>query len=73
MLKIPHFLRGGLRDGGEDVSLTHQSRFNHEEYSWKSLLLVSKLHGYSAAGRMRSSEQFTDIIDIRSCDLPALA
>jgi hypothetical protein len=52
--RLPHFVDNRLTDGGEVVSLTRRPPCTSLRDSWYSFLLeLSRLQGYSAAGRIR--------------------
>jgi hypothetical protein len=66
------FLDNRLTDGGEVVSLTRRPPFTPQEDSWFSFLLEAESTlGHSAAGSIRSTEKYSDLIWIRTRDLPA--
>jgi hypothetical protein len=70
-LRLPHFLDNRLTDGGEVVSLTLRPPFNPRKipgthFYWR----LSRPQGHSAAGRIRSIEQFDYLVGNRTRDLP---
>jgi hypothetical protein len=70
--RFPHLLDNRLTDGGEVVSLTRQTPLYPQEDSWYSFLLEAESNQcHSAAGRIRSIEKCSDLIENRTRGLPA--
>jgi hypothetical protein len=71
MSRLPHFLDNRLTVGGEVISLTRRQPFTPQKYSWYSFLLEAELtQDRNVAGRVRSTENSTDLIGNRTRDLP---
>jgi hypothetical protein len=69
--RLPHFLDNRLTYGGEVVSLTHRPPFTSRKIAGTHFCSrLSRPQGRSAAGRIRSFEESSDIGN-RTRDLPA--
>jgi hypothetical protein len=73
MSRLPHFLDNRLTDGGEVVSLTRRPHLYPPRKipGTRFFKRLSRPQGHSAAGRIRSIEKSSDLIRIRTRDLPA--
>jgi hypothetical protein len=72
MSRFPHFLDNRLKDGGEVVSLTRRPSFASRKIpSTHFRYRLSRPQGYSAAGRITSTEKSNDLIGNRTRDLPS--
>jgi hypothetical protein len=70
--RLPHFLDNRHTDGGEFVILTLQPPFTPRKIPGTHLCYrLSRPHGHSAAGRIRSIEKSNYLIQNPTRDLPA--
>jgi hypothetical protein len=69
--RLAHYLDNRLRDGVDFVSLTRRPPSPPQEDSWYSFLLeADSTPGHSAAGRIRSIENSSDLIGNQTRELP---
>jgi hypothetical protein len=70
--RLPHFLESRLTDSRADVSLTLLPLFTPRKIPGTHFCQrLSRPQGHSAAGRIRSIEKSSDLIENRNRDLPA--
>jgi hypothetical protein len=70
--EVPTFSRQSAHDGGEVVSITRRSPFTLRKIPGTHFCYrLSRRHGQSAAGSMKSIEKFNDLVGNRTRDLPA--
>jgi hypothetical protein len=61
--RFPHFLDSRLTDGGEVVSLTYRQPFTSRKIPGTHFSqTLNRLQDHSAAGRIRSTEKYNDLI-----------